>query len=61
MSRERTEFYPGDRVVDRADGRAGSVKATDYGGVYVDMDATETLGRETRVCNAYTLDHEGER
>lgn len=57
----RHEFYPGDRVVDGTDGRAGTVLHVDYGGVYVDADETKTEGRERRVVSAAVLTLEGER
>jgi len=50
-------FTPGDRVT-CADGRTGTVKRVEWGGVYVDLDATETQGRELRVDRESTLEQE---
>lgn len=47
-------WTPGDRCVTN-DGRAGVVKSIDYGGVYVQLDATDELGREVRLCREDTL------
>ena len=51
-------FTPGDRVQDR-DGRTGTVKSVDWGGVYVEMDAAEGMGRELRVCRGLDLVNRG--
>lgn len=57
----RVEFYPGDRVLDRTDGREGTVVFADWGGVYVDVDETRTEGRERRLVANALLDKQGER
>lgn len=44
----------GDRCL-TADGRTGVVKSIDYGGVFVQLDATNELGREVRLYREDTL------
>lgn len=48
-------FTPGDRVMCMDDARWGVVKRVEWGGVFVDLDATETIGRELRVCREERL------
>lgn len=54
-------FTPGDRVI-ATDGRTGVVKSLDWGGVYVDVNATTEQGRQVGVYreNQLTHDTEGE-
>jgi hypothetical protein len=43
-------YTPGDRVMTVEDSRIGYVKRVDWGGVYVQLTATEEHGAEERLC-----------